>query len=351
MSHRRRPPRAVAASRGGCTVHPSLPGGPIRFPLSALAPRSPFLPPALALTLALALAPACSDSSPAAAGASTTSASGGAGTTSANGGAGTTSANGGAGTTSTGTTSTTGSGGAPSTGGAGGGDGAPAACGALGAAIAASIGASPACTGVVRLAYETKAPIAFALICGPKVADLTVEAARATAQADTGFGLDNDGGIPGTVVSPPYPNAPDELVFFQPIDLGGVGVVSADTGRSVFGGSVVWMGTGEVTWPKDWQPAADLGAGCPAPVAPKPKVRAIDLTALVGSGPAAPSDADVSAAFDVAWGTALGGALAKRLAIGDSLVLLYAPAVGDSMATGKDFDPAKAEYVVFLNAR
>lgn len=61
--------------------------------------------------------------------------------------------------------------------------------------------------------------------------------ARATAEASAGFGA------AGQALSGANPE--DEYVFWQsPGDFGGVGVVSVRSGLAVFGGSIVWGGSG-----------------------------------------------------------------------------------------------------------
>jgi hypothetical protein len=290
---------------------------------------------ALAAVVVVAFAAACGGSTEVApgvgAGGSSTNAAGGAGTTSAHGGAGGSSTTPSAGGSST-TSAQGGAGGSQPAGGAGGAP-VPPDCDAIVADLASSIVAPGACTAVVRLAHETKAPLGFALVCG-KYAKVDEATARATAQADTGYGAS------GKALSPPFPGEPDELVFYQaPMDFGGVAAVSADTGLSVFGGSVVWGGLGEIAYPHAFRPVSELGVGCAPPAAAPPKVRGFDLS--IGDG-AALSAADAKAAFDVAWSTAIPAAFATRLYFRDSMVLLYPRTVGL-------FDPKTAEDVVLFN--
>jgi len=168
-----------------------------------------------------------------------------------------------------------------------------------------------------------------AVLCA--VIALTNEAEAAfTAQADTRFGLGAE------LLSGESPE--DEYVFWQsPGDLGGVGVTSARSGTSVFGGSIRWDGVGQVTYPVTFEPAAGLGSGC-STLVPKPMARGFDLRA----GEPLP-DEQVSAALDVVWTTAVPDGLAQANSIFDAVVLLYPPAVGD-------FDPTIAEYVVLVNS-
>ena len=111
-----------------------------------------------------------------------------------------------------------------------------------------------ACTVIVRLDYETRAMIGYQLVCG-RYGFLDEGGARARAESDTGYGE----GI--TKLNEDAP--PDEWVFYQsPGDFGGAAAVSANTGLSVFGGSIIWMGTGTINTPSSWRDAAELGVGC-----------------------------------------------------------------------------------------
>lgn len=201
-----------------------------------------------------------------------------------------------------------------------------AAIAALQAELYAKMG--QACSVVVRLDYQTRAILGYQVFCGPYAAT-DEAAARATAQKDTGYGQS------GKMLNP----APteDAFVFYDaPSDFGGAAVVSKRSGLSVFGGSIVWLGTGEITYPKTWRPAQDLASGCPAVGAPRP-LAGYDLatgskatTAEIAAAHAEVAQTAVPAAF---WG---GGYLF------DVVVLKYARGVGA-------FDPNTAEWIVIVN--
>src|SRR5262249_44133904 len=56
----------------------------------------------------------------------------------------------------------------------------------------------------------------------------------------------------------------DAYVFREgAADFGGAAAVARRNGRSAFGGSIVWNGAGDITYPKR-APAAELGPGCGA---------------------------------------------------------------------------------------
>lgn len=204
-----------------------------------------------------------------------------------------------------------------------------AACAAASAAIAAQIVAGSACTAVVRLDYETFAAKGLEILCAPST--VTTEAdARGAADKDTGFGQ-------GTGLAGAEPV--DEYVFYtNPQDSGGVGVVSARSGTSVFGGSIIWAGIGEITFPASFDAPEALGAGCDS-VVPQPAARGWDL--IPGAKPLA--DDAVLAALDVVWTTALPDALAGASTVLDAVVLLYPPTVGF-------FESSTGEWVVLINA-
>lgn len=189
------------------------------------------------------------------------------------------------------------------------------------------------CTGIVRLDYNTKTPLAFQIICGGiPSGGLTEAKARATAQADTGYGQ------LGSLISGPTPQ--DHYVFVEaPSDFGGVGVVSAKSGLSVFGASIIWDGKGDITYPKTWQPPANFGAGCGPQALSPPPARGFDLP-----GSASPPAADMDAALAVAWDSAFpdGFGNAGHL-IHDAVVLKYPRTVGA-------FDPNVAEWIVLFNS-
>lgn len=253
----------------------------------------------------------------------TTSSTGGTGT----GGATTTGGSGGATTGGSGGTTSSGGSGGASTGGAGGATSAD--CKAAVAAIAAQTTGVKTCTTLVRLDYQTFTIKGYRIFCDPYAAT-TEAAARATAQADTGFGQ------AGQLLSGPTPA--DEYVLWEPAgDFGGVGVVSARSGKTVFGGGIVWSGTGQISYPATFDPPGLLGQGC-TNTAQVPSARGWDLVSAM------PLSADkVSAALDVVWGTALPDGLMQGGYLFDAVVLLYPPTVGA-------FDPGVAEWEVLVNS-
>jgi hypothetical protein len=204
-------------------------------------------------------------------------------------------------------------------------------CEQLADEIAAQAGGVHTCTSVVRLDYQTLSMKAYRILCAPYSAT-NEAAARATAQQDTGYGA-----MGALLSSPPSPPE-DEWVFWQaPGDFGGVGVVNARNGTSVFGGSVVWDGKGAITYPATFNPPEALGEGCVTSIM-KPPARGFDLV-----GVEALTQAEVDAALDVVWKTALPEGLWKPGYVFDAMVLLYPPTVGD-------FDESVAEWIVLVNS-
>ena len=137
----------------------------------------------------------------------------------------------------------------------------------------------------------------------------------------------------GKLLSGPSPE--DEWVFLQePSDFGGVAAVSVRSGRTVFAGSIVWMGTGDILLPTTWD-ASDLGGGC----GPPPHAFTARGFNLAGGE----TELRFAAAADVVVATALPAAFLQWGSLLDVVVLLYPRTLGV-------FDPTKAEYVVLLNA-
>ena len=209
-------------------------------------------------------------------------------------------------------------------------DGANPACADARRALADTLYAKPvsAFTAIVRLDHDTRALLGYALAIG-SYARLDEAAARAVAQASTGYGDD------GQLLSGPAPE--DAWVFYEsPGDFGGVGVVSARTGLPVFGGSIVWDGRGDITFPSAWSPPADLASGCTT-TGDSGATRGFDL---VSGG--ALSSTDVDAALGPVRRTALIDAMWERGYVFDSVVLRYPRTVGA-------FDPASAEWIVLVS--
>ncbi|MEO7328241.1 MAG: hypothetical protein ABI193_06670, partial [Minicystis sp.] len=246
---------------------------------------------------------------------------------------GVTSGTGGAGSTSSVSSTTGGAGGASSNAssssstGAGGGDD----CEAIAASIAKTTTGVGACTTTVRLDYQSKKLLGHHFVCGA-YASPTEAQARLTAQTDTGFGAS------GEQLAGPSPQ--DAFVFYEsPGDFGGAAAVARSTGLATFGGSIVWSGTGQITYPLDWLPPSALGPGCgPKSMIPPPPARGFNLQ---GGTPL--PDAEVQAAIDVVWSTALPYGLAKVGYLFDVVVLLYPRTVGV-------FDPTNAEWIVLVDS-
>lgn len=203
-------------------------------------------------------------------------------------------------------------------------------CTAIVDAIAANMKGPEACTATVRLDYVSRAILGFAVTCAPyHIIDEST--ARATAQADTGQGQS------GQLLGPPPPE--DAWVFWQPAgDFGGSAAVAARSGTSVFGGTTVWSGMGDITHPKAWQPPSAVGVGCGQVGISVPPARGFDL----GSG-AALAKASVDAALAVVWETAIPLGLLQGGYLFDGVVLLYPRSVGA-------FDPASAEWIVLVDS-
>lgn len=196
-------------------------------------------------------------------------------------------------------------------------------------AIGKESGIVGACTATVRLDYASYAIKGWQLACGP-YGQFDDPAARKIAQADTGFGA------AGNNIAGMYPK--DEYVFYQaPADFGGVGVVRRANGLSVFGGSIVWNGAGDITYPKTWRPLADLGIGCNS------KTSVIGGRGFDLSSGMALSQADVDKALAAVWTTVLADGMWKNSYLFEAMVLMYPRSVGS-------FDPTTAEWIVLLDS-
>ena len=208
---------------------------------------------------------------------------------------------------------------------------APRTCGEATTALAREIydGIARACTAVVRLDFETHDPLGYQLLCARYA--FTDEAdARIIAEADTGFG---EG---GTRISPEVTE--DNWIFYEsPGDLGGVGAVSRDTGLSTFGGSIVWDGAGEITYPTAWRDPAELGVACDG-IGSVPYFTAYDLR----NGSTLEDDAGADAAIAYIDQTAIPEAFFTGGYLFGSVVMLYPRSVGA-------FDPSTAEWIVLVN--
>ncbi|TNF28238.1 MAG: hypothetical protein EP329_18235 [Deltaproteobacteria bacterium] len=212
----------------------------------------------------------------------------------------------------------------------GGGDTASGACDDAATSLAATLYVKPqAFTVVVRLDHDSRAVLGYSVVPGAYAA-VTEAEARAAAQEATGFGA------AGTLLSGAAPA--DAWVFYEaPGDFGGVGVVSARTGLAVFGGGIVWDGTGDITWPTAWSPAENLASGCDPTSGGFGTTRGFDLV----SGGVLDAEA-VGAALDVVADTALPAAIWQGGYVFDAVVLRYPRSVGL-------FDPTSAEWIVLVS--
>lgn len=185
-----------------------------------------------------------------------------------------------------------------------------------------------ACTVTVRLDYQTRALLGYQVLCGAYAA-VDETSARATAQSDTGYGA------AGTMLN--AADTEDYFVFYEsPGDFGGAAAVSANNGLSTFGGSIVWDGAGDLTWPESWRDPSQLADGCD-PSGGFPSSRGWDLAA--GS---ALAEGDVTAALAVVGQTAVPAAFWHGGYVFDAVVLLYPRSVGM-------FNPATAEWIVMVS--
>lgn len=197
-------------------------------------------------------------------------------------------------------------------------------------ALAAEMYGKPgqSCTVVVRLTHDTRVPLGFQLFCG-HYAQTTEASARGLAQMDSGYGAT------ATMLNPALPT--DEYVFFaSPGDFGGAAAVSVRTGVTAFGGSIVWSGAGDITYPKTWRDPRALGSGCPASGGIRSR-RGYDLVGGVDLAPAL-----VDAAVATVADTAVPAALWRGGYVFDAVVLRYPRSVGQ-------FNPATAEWIVIVN--
>ena len=185
------------------------------------------------------------------------------------------------------------------------------------------------CTAVVRLDYQSLTLKGYRLICG-KYNMVDEATAKSTVQNEIGYGLD------GKVLSGTSPE--DEYVFYHsPNDFGGVGVVSVRSGLPVFGGPIVWNGPGEITYPKSFEPASELGVGCTSS-SPQKQARGFELEYGLPL-----TEEQMAPVLDKVWSTALPDGLSKNSYVFDEMVLLFPPTVGG-------LDPEIAEWIVLINS-
>ncbi len=190
-------------------------------------------------------------------------------------------------------------------------------------------GAGQACSVTVRLDYTTYAILGYQVFCDA-YSPVAESAARVVAEADTTFGE-------GSLL---LSSSPSEYYLFyeSPGDVGGAAVVNSDVGMTVFGGSIVWLGTGDINYPATWRNGAELGASC-APGGLSDRMHEgwnlMNGEALTAT--------QVDAALNVVDRTGVPGGFASGPGyIFSTLVLLYPRSVGE-------FNPATAEWIVIVN--
>src|SRR6185436_18166707 len=103
------------------------------------------------------------------------------------------------------------------------------------------------------------AVVAHTTICGGSAVPRDEAAARTRASENVSYPNNSSAAGSGALV--PGSGADSEWAFYTAAsDFGGVTVVSAVTNRTVFGGSIVWGGTGAVLYPETWS-TSDIGVG------------------------------------------------------------------------------------------
>jgi hypothetical protein len=182
------------------------------------------------------------------------------------------------------------------------------------------------CTGVARFKYTDLSVIGYQVFCAP-YGKPDEAGARMAASDATGYGATEP------LLDGPKPEA--WYVFYQPpSDIGDVAVVSARAGFAVFGGSIISVGSGEISYPKTWRPAAELGAGCKPLMLPE--AQGFEL----GTGQALPA-ATIEPVLTRFSQTALPEGMGKNSYFFDRMVLLYP-------RSENGFDPGTAEWIVLL---
>lgn len=210
------------------------------------------------------------------------------------------------------------------------------ACAALRDALAGRMSGNPQpmewnCTLVVRLEFESKAPLAYQTLCGDWDLTLDESRARQIAQRDTGYG---DG---AQALHPAQPN--DHYVFYRaPADHGGVGVVSARTGMAVFGGGIGQETAGAISFPLQWREAEELGPGCASELPPTARLAGYDLLAGTRLEPAQ----IVAELVPALTRSVVLDAVAQLGAVQSVVALLYPRQVGGALAES-------AEWVLLVN--
>jgi hypothetical protein len=121
------------------------------------------------------------------------------------------------------------------------------------------------------------------------------------------------------------------VLFAEPSDFGGLGIVSSHTGALVFAGAVEWMGAGNISYPTTWRSATELGSGC-APL-PMPPLRGWRWSEMKDNR---------AEALEVVWSTALPRTVTKS-----EVALVYV--VGYARTVGF-LNPNSAEWLVVIES-
>lgn len=185
-----------------------------------------------------------------------------------------------------------------------------------------------ACTIALRLDYESKAFLGYQVFCS-SYTQISARDASEQAANDTGFGLD------GTVLSGGSTDGP-HLFYAAPAAPGWVAAVDRNIGLSVFGGSILASGTGDITYPLSWRDSAEIAEGCAS---------SGNYTVTGGwdlrSGTALASE-DVDAVLARVANTIVPDAFYSGGYIFDATVLLYPRST-------EPFDPSTAEWVTLIS--
>ena len=209
-------------------------------------------------------------------------------------------------------------------------------------------GVNTECSGVLRLDYQSLAPLGYSIACADKLStDVTEAQAQDIGRAATGY---PQSGQTVSLVSNPQSSAGgvgDELYVFvqEASDFGGSSVVNVRNGLPLFGGKTVWAGRGDITYPTVWNSVADLGSRCSASRL-SGTFSPVHAYSLSGGGTLTGTYATgAQAAMTAALDTALPGALLQGTAayLKSAVVLYYPRSVGAG-------DPSTTEWIVVMNA-
>lgn len=117
-------------------------------------------------------------------------------------------------------------------------------------------------TVAVRVDARTAEITSYAITCGPKLATTEAGALNSVTAGDCRISQSPDPAA--DVITFHGPDPSDFFAFgFEPADLGGVGVVSVNSGAVAYAGTMIVNGRGEAVCPIEWRPGGELGSGCP----------------------------------------------------------------------------------------